>query len=30
MRDPATGNSKGFAYVNFVNPRDAENAMQLA
>lgn len=30
MRDPATGNSRGFAYVNFVIPREAENAMALA
>jgi len=30
MRDPATGNSRGFAYVNFVNPREAETAMSLA
>jgi polyadenylate-binding protein len=30
MRDPGTGRSRGFAYVNFCNPRDAENAKHVA
>jgi len=30
MRDQATGKSRGFAYVNFLNPRDAENARNSA
>ena len=30
MRDPASGKSRGFAYVNFIYPRDAESARQYA
>jgi len=30
MRDPNTGKSRGFAYVNFCNPRDAEQARLVA
>jgi polyadenylate-binding protein len=30
MKDPNTGRSRGFAYVNFCNPRDAENAKHVA
>jgi len=30
MRDPGTGKSRGFAYVNFCHPRDAENAKHVA
>jgi polyadenylate-binding protein len=30
MRDQTTGKSRGFAYVNFMNPRDAENARNSA
>jgi len=30
MRDQVTGKSRGFAYVNFLNPRDAENARNSA
>lgn len=30
MRDPATGKSRGFGFVNFIYPRDAESARQYA
>jgi len=30
MKDPTTEKSRGFAYVNFMNPKDAENAKNLA
>jgi len=30
MKDTNTGRSRGFAYVNFCNPRDAEQAKHLA
>lgn len=30
MRDPTTGKSRGFGYVNFLYPRDAESARQYA
>jgi len=30
MRDASTGKSRGFAYVNFMQLRDAENAKHLA
>jgi polyadenylate-binding protein len=30
MKDPNTGRSRGFAYVNFCNPRDAEQAKHVA
>lgn len=30
MRDPANGKSRGFAFVNFLYPRDAESARQFA
>jgi len=30
MRDPGTGKSRGFAYVNFCNFKDAENARHVA
>jgi len=30
MRDPATSKSRGFGYVNFIYPRDAESARQYA
>jgi polyadenylate-binding protein len=30
MKDPATGKSRGFGYVNFIYPRDAESARQYA
>jgi len=30
MRDTTTGKSRGYGFVNFINPRDAENAKQYA
>jgi len=30
MRDPSTGKSRGFGFVNFIYPRDAESARQFA
>jgi polyadenylate-binding protein len=30
MRDTTTGKSRGYGFVNFINPRDAENAKQFA